>query len=70
MRIGLSSRTGRAGAEALRVKDELLVSEGYPRTAEKLGRPGYRVVRLRTAEVGKVDAGLSCMSLRWLRGRT
>ncbi len=58
-----------AAANALRVNDVLLVSEGYPRTAERLDRMGYDVVALPTSEVEKVDAGLSCMSLRWLRGR-
>ena len=58
-----------AAANALRVNDVLLVSAGYPRTAERLDRLGYRVVALPTSEVEKVDAGLSCMSLRWLRGR-
>jgi dimethylargininase len=26
---------------------------------------GFRVVSLATREIAKIDAGLSCMSLRW-----
>lgn len=57
-----------AGANALRVNDVVLAGQSYPRTIEHLRRHGYTVVPLPVAEVGKIDAGLSCMSLRW-RGR-
>lgn len=52
-------------ANAVRVNDRVLVSAGYPRTADLLARAGYHVVALQTREVAKIDAGLSCMSLRW-----
>jgi dimethylargininase len=52
-------------ANALRVGDRILLSEGYPRTAEVMANAGYRVMPLATAEIAKIDAGLSCMSLRW-----
>jgi len=42
-----------------------LLSQGYPGTAEALAEAGYRVTTLRTSEIAKIDAGLSCMSLRW-----
>lgn len=54
-----------AAANALRVNDRVLLSDAYPRTAELLGRLGYRIVSLSTREVARLDAGLSCMSLRW-----
>jgi dimethylargininase len=54
-----------AAANALRVNDVVLVGTGFPRTAETLDRLGYRVVPLDVAETSKLDAGLSCMSLRW-----
>lgn len=54
-----------AAANALRVNDRVLVSDAYPRTAELLAKT-YNVVPLQTREVAKIDAGLSCMSLRWL----
>jgi dimethylargininase len=52
-------------ANAVRVNDRLLISQGYPRTADVLGRHGFKTVPLDTREVAKVDAGLSCMLLRW-----
>jgi dimethylargininase len=52
-------------ANALRVNDRVLVSDAYPRTAELLERAGYRVFPLATGEIAKIDAGLSCLSLRW-----
>ena len=52
-------------ANALRVNDVVMVGSDYPRTIETLEAAGYKVVPLKTTEIGKVDAGLSCMSLRW-----
>jgi dimethylargininase len=52
-------------ANALRVNDVVLVGSDFPRTIEMLDKAGYRVVPLKTTEIGKIDAGLSCMSLRW-----
>jgi dimethylargininase len=54
-----------AAANALRVNEMVLIGAGYPRTIERLGSLGYAVVPVATAEIGKIDAGLSCMSLRW-----
>jgi dimethylargininase len=54
-------------ANALRVNDVVMVGSGYQRTIELLDGLGYRVVPLKTTEIGKIDAGLSCMSLRWHR---
>jgi len=55
-----------AAANALRVNDVVLVGSQYPRTIDLLNRAGFNVVPLQTREIGKIDAGLSCMSLRWL----
>lgn len=52
-------------AHALRVNDFLLVPAHFPRTAEVLAKKGYAVKPLELAEIRKLDAGLSCMSLRW-----
>ncbi|MDX1999361.1 MAG: arginine deiminase family protein [Thermoanaerobaculia bacterium] len=54
-----------AAANALRVNDDLLVGARFPRTADRLAAAGYRVVLLENSEIGKVDAGFSCLSLRW-----
>jgi dimethylargininase len=57
--------TEEGAANALRVNDRVLISDGYPRSADLLGRLGFSTVPLATREVAKIDAGLSCMSLRW-----
>jgi dimethylargininase len=54
-----------AAANLLRVNETVLVGEAFPRTAERIARLGFRVEPLCVREVGKLDAGLSCMSLRW-----
>ncbi len=54
-------------ANAIRVNDVLLLSRDYPQTAEMLENADYNVVLLPTAEIRKLDAGLSCMSLRFSR---
>jgi dimethylargininase len=56
-----------AAANALRVNDVVLLAGGFPRTHEHLDQLGYRVVPLQAAELGRLDGGLSCLSLRWLR---
>lgn len=56
----------RAAANALRVNDVLFIRSGFPRTLEMLERHGSKVLALPVSEIGKIDAGLSCMSLRWL----
>lgn len=53
------------GANVLRVRDHLLVGAGYPRLIELLDRHGARVVPLPNDEIAKIDAGFTCMSLRW-----
>lgn len=52
-------------ANALRINDTIFVGSNYPRTIEMLDREGHLVEPLRTSEIFKLDAGLSCMSLRW-----
>jgi len=55
----------RAAANALRVNDVLFIRSGCPRTQEMLERHGAKVSSLPVSEIAKIDAGLSCMSLRW-----
>jgi len=52
-------------ANALRINEIVLVSARYKRTIDMLDQAGYSVVPVKTAEIEKIDAGLSCMSLRW-----
>jgi dimethylargininase len=57
--------TENRAANALRLNDTLLVGDEFPLTIELLQREGYTVKPLPTRGIGKLDAGLSCMSLRW-----
>jgi dimethylargininase len=43
----------------------VLVAAGFPRLAERIAKEGLAVKPLPVAEIAKLDAGLSCMSLRW-----
>jgi dimethylargininase len=52
-------------ANALRVNDTLFLGSRYPGTLERLEKQGFSVHSLAIDEVAKLDAGLSCMSLRW-----
>lgn len=52
-------------ANALRINDTVLIGACYPRTIERLAKEGVRVAALPVSEIAKLDAGLSCMSLRW-----
>ena len=54
-----------AAANALRINGSLLLGADYPATAELLAKHGFTVTPLATSEIAKIDAGLSCMSLRW-----
>ena len=53
-----------AAANALRINDVVFLSDGFPQTADRLDQRGFSVVPLKTTEIEKIDAGLSCMSLR------
>jgi dimethylargininase len=54
-----------AAANALCINDHVLVSNAFPATIALLEKHGYNVQPMMTDEIGKIDAGLSCMSLRW-----
>ncbi|MBS0418685.1 MAG: dimethylarginine dimethylaminohydrolase [Proteobacteria bacterium] len=55
----------RAAANALRLNDTLLVGGRFPETIRLLKGAGYKVEPVPNEGVGRIDAGLSCMSLRW-----
>lgn len=54
-----------AAANLIRVNDRLLMAAAFPKTAALLAERGFKVVRIDASEIAKIDAGLSCMSLRW-----
>ena len=53
------------GANVLRANGHVLVGAGYPRIIELLDGYGAKVVPLPNGEIAKIDAGFTCMSLRW-----
>ena len=55
----------RSATNALRVNDVVFMKAGCPRTQDLLVRHGLNVLPLPVSEIAKIDAGLSCMSLRW-----
>lgn len=56
-----------SAANVLRVNSMLLANAQFPQTLELLDRHGARLLPLDTREINRIDAGLSCMSLRWRR---
>jgi dimethylargininase len=54
-----------AAANAIRVNDTVFIGAEYPHTIAMLRAEGFSVVPLQVSEIAKLDAGLSCMSLRW-----
>ena len=56
-------------ANFLRVNDTVLVGSHFPRTIALLQARGYTAKAMPVREIAKIDAGLSCMSLRWRSNR-
>jgi dimethylargininase len=64
----LETPQGEEGAANLvRVNKRVLVGKSYPRMAEIVAKEGLEVKLLPVSDVAKLDAGLSCMSLRWAK---
>jgi dimethylargininase len=55
----------RHATNALRINDKVFIRAGCPRTLDLLLAHGLDVLPLPAFEIAKIDAGLSCMSLRW-----
>ena len=51
-------------ANSLRINDKLLLPDGFFQAEEILSK-NYNIIKISVSEIAKVDAGLSCMSLRW-----
>ena len=54
-----------AAANIIRVNNTVLVSDGYPKSAETISNAGYKVSIVPTSQAALLDGGLSCMSLRF-----
>ena len=52
-------------ANLLRINDTILVGDRWPATHALLAARGLAIRPLPTAQIARIDAGLSCMSLRW-----
>lgn len=52
-------------ANALALNGHVLIADGFPKTRALLETRGHSVSALPLDNVMKLDAGLSCMSLRW-----
>jgi dimethylargininase len=56
-------------ANLIRVNDRILMGAGFPQIAALLAGRGLDVAETPASEIARIDAGLSCMSLRWNSGR-
>jgi dimethylargininase len=52
-------------ANKLRIRDAALIAAHFPKSREIIEAHGVRTIPLDVREIAKIDAGLSCMSLRW-----
>lgn len=52
-------------ANTLLVNGHLLTPAGFPGTRKQLEVLGFEIIELETSEVGKMDGGLTCMSIRF-----
>ena len=64
-RVLIAPGDERHATNALRINDVVFIRAGCPRTLEMLMKHGLKVIPLPVSEIAKIDAGLSCMSLRW-----
>jgi dimethylargininase len=64
-RILVAPEEERSATNALRVNDVTFIRAGCPRTRDLLVAHGLKVMPLPVSEIARLDAGLSCMSLRW-----
>jgi dimethylargininase len=55
-------------ANKLRIRDFALVGAHFPKSREIIEALGVRTIALDVEQIGRIDAGLSCMSLRWQKG--
>ena len=51
-------------ANCIRINNKLLIPDGFNKTEEILSK-NFNIIKINIDEISKVDAGLSCMSLRW-----
>lgn len=52
-------------ANKLRIRDAALIGDNFPKSRDIIEAHGVRTIPLPVKQIGRIDAGLSCMSLRW-----
>lgn len=52
-------------ANKLRIRDVALIGVQFPKSRAIIDSLGVRTIGLKVEQIGRIDAGLSCMSLRW-----
>lgn len=52
-------------ANKLRIRDAALIGDNFPKSREIIESCGVHTIALPVEHIGLIDAGLSCMSLRW-----
>ena len=56
-------------ANKLRIRDAVLIGESFPKSRAIIESFGIRTIGMKVDQIGRIDAGLSCMSLRWKENR-
>ena len=57
-----------AAANTRRVNEKLILSAQHKRTTDRLAREGYDLLPIDTTHIERLDAGPTCLSLRWYAG--
>jgi dimethylargininase len=52
-------------ANKLRIRGAALVGDDFPKSHAIIEALGIKTIKLKVAQISRIDAGLSCMSLRW-----
>lgn len=65
LRVVLVPEDEEKAANKLRIRDAALVGASFPKSRELIEGFGVRTIALPVEQIGRIDAGLSCMSLRW-----
>ena len=65
LRVLVAPEGEEGAANVLRVRDRLFIGDQWPKSRDLIEQHGVRTLNLSVSEIAKIDAGLSCMSLRW-----
>lgn len=65
LRIVVTPEGEDGAANLLRVCDQIFIGDHWPLSIDAIAAMGHEILPLPVSEIAKIDAGLSCMSLRW-----